>query len=559
MEVSYTDECIHQIQTMESAGFFNKGITGGRCLKIKEYYPAVYKKMIELKEQFNMKNSGEALYWIRNRITEYPHCQYHSHPKCDDHPLFYTFDVGYRKGCKYCGRANPEITQKQKDGLKAKYGVENIMLLKEFKDKRNNIMIEKHGGFGWGSKDIREKFENTMLERYGVKNAVDNPELLQKSISRQLERYSDPENKKRIIDQKHNTEIERYGTIYTRLDECQAKRSVTFNNSEKYKEYCKQKNEYLLSKNILLLEPILWEQDAYKWKCLVCNTEYTEDKDKITLSGIRNGKVYWCPKCYKHSGQSSNSEWDVGYFISSQIPNIKIEHNRRDLIPNNYKEIDLWFPDYKIGIEFCGMIYHATFPYGLNGKGLSEKYHQEKFYLCLKNNINLITIFENEWMAIKNRNQIKLRLMEYFNQYIADCNAIKIENIDLKTCSYFLDRNRYWSQFINLTDNFKGIYNEHDVMCAVLINIKDNCYVIYKLNGVIIDNLSIKELCSKYNINLIQDNRYPLYFNNFTHYYDSLLWEYHDGWCTDIYKEYPDKNIKIRKINDCGYSLINLN
>ena len=553
MQTSYTDECLHQFHIMEMGGFFDKGITGGRCLKIKEHYPIVYNKMIELKNQFNLKNNGEALYWIRHRITEYPHCQYHSHPKCDDHPLFYTFDIGYRKGCKYCGRANPDITQKQKDGIKAKYGVENVMLLKEFKDKRNNIMLEKHGGFGWGAKDIREKFENTMFERYGVKNAVHNTDLLQKSINKQLERYSDPLNKKRIINQKHNTEIERYGTIYTKLNECQLKRAITFNSSEKYKEYCRQKNNELLSKNILLLEPIKWEQDAYSWKCLLCNTEYTDDH-KVTLSGIRNGKYYWCPQCYKHSGSSSNSEWDVGYFIQSQIPDIRIEHNRRDLIPNNYKEIDLWFPDYNIGIEFCGMLYHSTFPYGLNGKGLSEDYHQNKFYLCHNSKINLITIFENEWMVVSNRTRIKKRLLEYFNIYDIDTYCQYIEDIDINTCINFLHTNRYWTQFVDVNTKIKAIYNEHDIIIAVLINIKDNDYIMYKINGVNFVDLDL--LTKSNNINIIQDNRYPFTFKSIKHYHDTLQWEYHDGWCTDIYKEYPDKTVNIRKINDCGYSVV---
>lgn len=510
-------------------------------------YPLIYQKAEELKNQYSFKRIAEAFYWIMNDITELPHCPYHTHPECNDRPLFVSYNQGYRNACPFCGRKNPDIIQKQKEGCLKKYGVENAMLSKEIKDKQSIKLKEIHEKYGFGT----EHFKNTMVEKYGVENPAFNEELKKKSIENKARTLSDPVKRANIIRKKQQTEINKYGDIFVRTSLNKNKSSITHTNKETYRIYKDRMLKEFKEFNIELLEDLNWGQDIYPYKCTKCNTVYNTDEDKLSLTRFREGKRYWCKKCYKVPGGASISEYEVGHFIQFQIPDIKIEHNRRDLIPNNYKEIDLWFPDYNIGIEFCGMIYHATFPYGLNGKGVSEDYHQNKFYLCHKNNINLITIFEHEWMSIKNRNMIKSRLMEYFGQYITECYVDKIEDIDKNTCISFLERNRYWSQFVDLTENYKGVYNEHGIMVAVLINIKDNDYIMYKLNGILIHDLDM------YDFNLIQDNRYPLSFEDFTEYHDSLLWEYHNGWCVDIYKEHPDKSVTIRKINDCGYSMVN--
>lgn len=73
------------------------------------------------------------------------------------------------------------------------------------------------------------------------------------------------------------------------------------------------------------------------------------------------------------------------------------ERNNRSIL--NGKEIDLWFPDKRIGIEFCGSYWHSE-------QYKNNKYHQDKFKLAASKNVKLITIFEYEWKDVEKREKI---------------------------------------------------------------------------------------------------------------------------------------------------------
>ena len=199
MNTNYTDECLQQFDKLIESKILTRSV-GHILHKLENDYPIVYKKAKDLIQQFNLSNMGEALYWIKNRLTEYPHCQYHTHPKCDDHPRFYTYNVGYRKGCKYCGRKNPDIFQKQKEGCIKKYGVENAMLNKEVKEKQNKQLERIHKEYGFGS----QYFKDVMIERYGVDNPSKNLELKRKSIENKAKILLDPIKKIEIIQKEQN-------------------------------------------------------------------------------------------------------------------------------------------------------------------------------------------------------------------------------------------------------------------------------------------------------------------------------------------------------------------
>ena len=56
-------------------------------------------------------------------------------------------------------------------------------------------------------------------------------------------------------------------------------------------------------------------------------------------------------------------------------------------------EIDIYLPDYKLGIEFNGDYYHSS--------AFKDKYyHQHKSLLAISKGINLVHIWEHEWNNI---------------------------------------------------------------------------------------------------------------------------------------------------------------
>jgi hypothetical protein len=60
------------------------------------------------------------------------------------------------------------------------------------------------------------------------------------------------------------------------------------------------------------------------------------------------------------------------------------------------KEIDFILTDYNVAIEFNGIYYHCE----LSGKK-DRNYHRNKMAKCKDANLQLITIFENEWLNTK--------------------------------------------------------------------------------------------------------------------------------------------------------------
>ena len=69
--------------------------------------------------------------------------------------------------------------------------------------------------------------------------------------------------------------------------------------------------------------------------------------------------------------------------------NISVQANDRSTIAP--LELDIVLPEYGIAIEYCGLYWHSE------QSGKSSRYHKNKHDLCLAKNIQLITLFEDEW------------------------------------------------------------------------------------------------------------------------------------------------------------------
>ena len=68
------------------------------------------------------------------------------------------------------------------------------------------------------------------------------------------------------------------------------------------------------------------------------------------------------------------------------------------------KEIDIYLPDIKLGIEFNGLYRHCELH-------KENSYHYEKSNECLEKGIRLINIWEDDWDNKKTVIQNKLRIL----------------------------------------------------------------------------------------------------------------------------------------------------
>lgn len=95
--------------------------------------------------------------------------------------------------------------------------------------------------------------------------------------------------------------------------------------------------------------------------------------------------------------KESNLEKEVYLYIES-IYNGKITRHDRKILHG--KELDIYMPEKKLAIEFNGTHWHCD-------ELVDKKYHQNKTIECIKNNIQLIHIFEYEWVDNNKQKLIK--------------------------------------------------------------------------------------------------------------------------------------------------------
>jgi hypothetical protein len=226
-----------------------------------------------------------------------------------------------------------QTKQNFKKSMKQKYGVEHALQHKKIFDKMKSTNMKKFGTEFFYDKNLIEK---TCMEKYGCKNAMQNPEFQKKRIS----------------------------TFKNKL----------YNDVVKY---CKNTNLTFLTKKADCKTRSFYH--PYKFCCNDCNTTFFDNLYKLNSIS--------CPVCFPIA-QSSGE--DSLYTFLSSIYNKKIIRRNRKIL--NGLEIDFYLPDINLAIEYNGSYWHSE----KNGK--NKIYHINKTNKCLSKSIKLIHVFEHEWI-----------------------------------------------------------------------------------------------------------------------------------------------------------------
>ena len=150
-------------------------------------------------------------------------------------------------------------------------------------------------------------------------------------------------------------------------------------------ENIEQQNFTVLSEDISCLK-----NTTFTLQCNVCKKVH-----KKTLTNARWKDIY-CSGCYRDVGVS-REEKVICTFIESLGFNI-IENDTTIL---NGKELDILVPQKQLAIEYNGILWHSfgtTYPNNSYLESANKKSHLNKTALCLEKNIQLLHIFENEWL-----------------------------------------------------------------------------------------------------------------------------------------------------------------
>lgn len=164
--------------------------------------------------------------------------------------------------------------------------------------------------------------------------------------------------------------------------------------------------------------------------------EYVNNITKVRIKCDKHGIFYQrpnnhlqgcgCPKC---SNIISKGEEEI---ISTLNCNDVTTHNRSILCG---KEIDIYIPSLKLGIEYDGLRWHSEI------FNKDTNYHLSKTEECERQGIRLIHIFEDEWQY--KRDIVKSRLLNLIGKTPNKIYARKcvIKEVDSHTASKFLDEN----------------------------------------------------------------------------------------------------------------------
>lgn len=217
--------------------------------------------------------------------------------------------------------------------------------------------------------------------------------------------------------------------------------------------------QHYLQKNIKNLEDINNKEFMNNlinqgWKSVANHFGLTLNSHSSTFNFLR--KFGYEPEL--NSGYS-NQERDLSSFLKKYINNLEL-NTKKIITP---LELDLYSKEYNIAIEYNGLFYHSF----LKKESKNEiNYHKNKTEFCESKNIQLIHIFENEW--INSQEKVKSLILSKFGLYEKYINARQTVVKELTNTDYrdFCNRNHmqgYCQASIKL-----GLYDNQNNLVSIM-------------------------------------------------------------------------------------------
>ena len=253
-------------------------------------------------------------------------------------------------------------------------------------------------------KEIVKKREETSIKRFGVKHASELEKYKEKAKQTYKEKTGYDHNM-------HNPEVvEKVKNSLKNSDIAKAKNKINginYSNNAK-NEFIKFIEPY----NLTLIE--YNKKESVKIKCNICNN-IMETRTQFIYQRIKKS-LCPCSFCQPKPTQTSFRETEFKEYIKSIYHNTLLENDRNIL---KGKEIDIYLPDLKLGLEFDGIYWHADSRFykedeiiyrkGLSAKQIWEK-DETKNKLAESIGIKLIRIKEYDW--INDNDNIKKYILE---------------------------------------------------------------------------------------------------------------------------------------------------
>ena len=401
------------------------------------------------------------------------------YPSCDNEECYtyyknYIYEKRKKTTKKIYGVDNPaqskEIQEKMKKTNRKKYGVDYPTQSTEIKKKIEKTLLKNYGVTAPSkSKKIVEKMKQTNLKKYGVENVRQNKEIHEKAIATCIEKYGVDNifKSEEFKDAQRIAMLDTYGVeYYTQTEEMKNKTRTTMLNKygAEYHSQCPELKEkvwktyrknywdkFLEVLNNKKIKPLFNKNDYIKlskeltYECLRCSTP-------LKFKFLNPYKMFCTCMVHRSSYEDEIIDW-----LNQEIK-YKIKSNEKFYEDGKLKfEIDIYLPTKKLGIDFAGIYWHSD-----NYK--HRNYHQDKYKYFQKLGINLIQIFENEWVNQEDivKSIIKSRLALNTRIYARNC---KIVTISKKECAQFLIQNHI--QGTTGASIFTGLYYKDELVQVI--------------------------------------------------------------------------------------------
>lgn len=258
-----------------------------------------------------------------------------------------------------------------------------------------------------------------MLKKYGVDNAMLVPEIREKAISGTKSALL--ERKDEIVEKRRSTFLERTGY------DCALKNPDTI----------KKARDRAVT------------EGRQSWNN---QTKSTRDKIKNTISkNLLAGKYDNIVRSRRSAGENELRDWLLSI-------NLVVQQGNRSVLSG--KEIDLYLPEHKLGIEYNGLFWHSDSD---SANGISNDYHYKKYEQAKSCGVRLLTIWDKEWE--ENKDVVKsyiLSVLNIFEKKIFARNCT-FKIIDNNIANEFCDRHHFQGKTIGIKHSFCLLHNDEVV------------------------------------------------------------------------------------------------
>lgn len=290
---------------------------------------------------------------------------------------------------------SPEIQAKIKENSLKKYGTKHFLAAKEVRDKIAATNLEKYGTENiFQVEKIKEKSRETMLKKHGVEYSLQSNEIKKKFQKSMMNKYG-------AETAMHSFQI-------------REKRRTSMQSNIGNKIF-----------NFVHITPKFTQEEFiginkfYKWQCNECHFVFEDH--------LNYGHIPRCPRCNPKKIKVNRKQQELVKWLQSmlKIKNI-ITDDKNIIAPHT---LGIYLPDHHVGIEMLSLYWDSE------SQGKDKNHQINKSSFCASKNIQLISIFEDEWVLKQKivKSIIKRKLGLLGNTIKAsDCIIHEISNKDAR-------------------------------------------------------------------------------------------------------------------------------